>query len=214
MTDMNPTFKDNEKAYKKLRSLYLEVYGHNAYEDGEKSLTRLISLMDRYHQKRKKAYIKRDEDNYRWFLKRDVVGMTMYVDLFSGDIQGFFDKIDYLKDLGVTFIHFMPILQGRPRENDGGYAVMDYKKIDSRFGDFSIFEKLLKKLHDNGMYGCVDFVVNHTAKEHEWAQKAIAGDKKYMDMYYMYEDDTIPPKFEKTMLEVFPKVSPGNDNYY
>lgn len=212
MIDM--TFKDNKKAYERLRSLYMQVYGHNAYEDSEKSFNRLIGVMDRYHIKRKEAYILRDAEENRWFLSKDVVGITMYVDLFADNIEGFFDKIDYLRELGISFVHFMPILQGRPGENDGGYAVMDYRKIDSRFGDFKTFERLLTKLHDNGMYGCVDFVVNHTAKEHEWAQKAMSGNKKYMDMYYMYEDDTIPSKFEETMPEVFPKVSPGNFNYY
>ena len=208
------SFKNNVKAYKGLKGLYGQVYRDNGYEPWEAAFERLVDRMDKYHQKRKKTYLKRDEEEHGWYLKKDVVGMTMYVDLFSDNLEGFFEHIDYLKDLGVTFIHFMPILQGRPGENDGGYAVMDYKAIDPKFGDFKIFEKLLRRLHSEGMYGCVDFVVNHTAKEHAWAKKAMAGDKKHMDMYYMYEDDTIPKAFEKTLPEVFPGVAPGNYSFY
>lgn len=206
--------KNIEKSYRRLKELYVSVYKDNGYEDCEKAFEHLINLMEDYYSRRKKSYIQRDITEQRWYLSKDVVGMTMYVDLFSNDIEGFFGKIDYLKSLGITFIHFMPILQGRPGENDGGYAVMDYKKIDPRYGDFKIFEKLLNKLHDEGMYGCVDFVVNHTAKEHEWAQEALRGNLEFMDMYYMFEDDDIPSRYEQTMPEVFPNVSPGNFNYY
>lgn len=214
MTVESVGFREDTAAYEQVRRLYQQVYKDNGYEPWDKAFGRLVDLIDRYHKNRKKVYKARDLSEKQWFLNKEVVGMTMYVDLFAGNLEGYFDHIDYLKSLGITFIHFMPILQGRPGENDGGYAVMDYKKIDSRYGDFKVFEKLMKRLHDEGMFGCVDFVVNHTAKEHEWAKKALTGDQKYMDMYYMYEDDTIPNQFEATMPEVFPKVSPGNFNYY
>ncbi len=207
-------FRAQTAQYERLRKNYSDIYTNNDYEPWEKSFDQLVKVMDGYHIKRKKAYLSRDDLEQGWFLKKEVIGMTMYVDLFSDNLEGYFEHINYLKNLGVTFIHFMPLLQGRPGENDGGYAVMAYKKVDTRFGDFKIFERLLTALHKEGMYGCVDFVVNHTAKEHEWAQKAMSGDEKFMDMYYMYEDDTFPKAYEKTMPEVFPKVAPGNFNYY
>lgn len=208
------SIKKDESTYKVLRSHYQKIYENNAYEGWQQAFDRLIDLVDSYKRQREPAFLIRDKEEKRWFQEHHVVGMTLYVDLFSQDLEGFFNKIDYLKDLGVNFIHFMPILEGREGENDGGYAVKDYKAIDPKFGDFPQFEKLLHTLHEVGMYGCVDFVINHTAKEHEWAVKAMSGEKKYMDMYYMYENDQIPKAFEATLPEVFPKVSPGNFNYY
>ena len=206
--------KDNEATYRDLKSHYKKIYELNEYEAWSSAFDRLIKLVDRHKNQRQPRLRQRDQDELAWFKKNEIVGMTLYVDLFSEDLEGFEGKIHYLKALGVNFIHFMPILEGREGENDGGYAVKDYKAIDPKFGDFPQFEKLLKTLQAEGMYSCVDFVINHTAKEHEWAVKAMAGQQEYMDMYYMYENDQIPKAFEATMPEVFPKVSPGNFNYY
>lgn len=197
-----------------LKALYNKVYLGNSYEPCEKAFDRLVDMMVKYKKERRPVLTRRDQENKQWFLDQQVVGMTMYVDLFSTDLEGFHERIGYLKDLGVSFVHFMPLLQGRPGENDGGYAVMDYKAIDKKYGDMSIFQKLIDHLHTEGINGCVDFVLNHTAKEHEWAQKALKGDATYMDMYFMFEDDTIPDVYEATLPEVFPGVAPGNFTYY
>jgi amylosucrase len=197
-----------------LESIYFDVYNDNAYYPVEDTYKQLINLMEFYFTERKPALKRNDTTNAHWYKKNNIVGTTLYVDLFSEDIANFKQYIPYFTDLGITFIHFMPILQGREGENDGGYAVKNYKKIDPRFGTNEAFEELVYALKAHGIHSCIDFVVNHTAKEHEFAQKALEGDSTYMDMYLMYDSIDVPRQFEATVPEVFPKVAPGNFTYY
>ncbi len=206
--------KQSIERQEELKKIYKSIYQSNSFEPWRKSYHRLERLMLKYEKARSKTNKLRDEEKVGWYRDQKIIGTTLYVDLFSVDLDHFINKLDYFKDLGVTFIHFMPLLQGREGENDGGYAVMDYKSIDGRFGDFKTFQKIINRLHKEDMFCCVDFVVNHTAKEHEWAQLALQGEKKYMDMYFMFDSDVIPKAYEETLPEVFPKVSPGNFNYY
>jgi len=100
--------------------------------------------------------------------------MMLYTDLFAGDLAGVIEKIPYFKELGITYIHFMPLLKAREGENDGGYAVADYREIDPRFGTMDQFRELVAQLRAEGIHVCLDYVVNHTAKDHEWALRALA----------------------------------------
>ena len=204
----------NTHLWEELASIHREIYGDNPYMNQEEAYGSLQALMTKYHEKRPERYLKKDQQGGGWFKSQKMVGVTLYVDLFSENLEGFQDKVNYLIDLGITMIHFMPILKGRPGENDGGYAVMDYKSIDDRFGNFKTFEKVLKLLEKKGIHVAVDFVINHTAKEHEWARKALAGDQDYMNYYHMFEDNHIPNLYEETVPEVFPGVAPGNFTYY
>lgn len=197
-----------------LKALYTEVYKDNGFCDLEESYNQLIEVMASYYKTRKPSYKKEDTSRANWYHSNKIVGTTLYVDLFSKDIKNFDKHIDYFKELGITLIHFMPILEGRADENDGGYAVKDYKNIDPKFGTMKDFQSLIALLRKNGIHSCIDFVVNHTAMEHEFAVKAYQGEKKYQDMYFMYSDDTIPKKFDETVPEVFPGVAPGNFTYY
>ena len=149
-----------------------------------------------------------------WFLSENMVGYVFYVDRFAGSFEGVLDHIDYLESLGVTYVHFMPCLKPRPGDSDGGYSVMDYRAINPSLGTMSDFEKVAKALRHHGMSVCVDLVLNHTAKEHEWAMKARAGDPKYQAYYHMFEDEQETLAFEKTLVEVFPNDAPGNFTYY
>jgi len=148
-----------------------------------------------------------------WYQSEQIVGMQMYVDRFNKDINGLKEKLSYFEDLGVNFLHLMPITTRPEGENDGGYAVNSYHEIDPKYGtkkDFSVFTK---EARENNMFLMLDFVVNHTSDEFEWAQKAKAGDLHYQNYYYTYSDRHIPDEFEKTLPEIFPQSAPGNFTY-
>ncbi|NNK17724.1 MAG: alpha amylase, partial [Maribacter sp.] len=145
-----------------------------------------------------------------WYQSEQIVGMQLYVDLFSKDLKGLEDKLGYFEKLGVNFIHLMPITPRPKGENDGGYAVNSYHKVDKRYGTKSALLRLTKKMRDKNMYLMLDFVANHTSNEFPWAEKAMAGNFKYQEYYHIYPDRTIPDEFEKTLPEIFPLTSPGN----
>ena len=149
-----------------------------------------------------------------WFLSENMVGYVFYVDRFAGTFNGVLDHVDYLDDLGITYVHFMPCLKPRPGDSDGGYSVMDYRAINPQLGAMADFEKVAKTLRHGGMSVCVDLVLNHTAKEHEWAVKAQAGEAGYQAYYHMFEDERETLDYEKTLVEVFPNDAPGNFTFY
>ncbi|MCP4428645.1 MAG: alpha-amylase [Chloroflexi bacterium] len=151
-----------------------------------------------------------------WFQQSNMVGYVAYTERFSPDhtLKGVADKIDYLKELGVTYLHLMPLLQPRPDQNDGGYAVMDYRQVRADLGTMAELANLAAQLRQNDISLCIDFVCNHTAKEHEWAQKAMAGDPVYQDYYHTFPDRTLPDQYEQTVREIFPEFKAGSFTYY
>ncbi len=149
-----------------------------------------------------------------WFQQPGMIGYVCYVDRFAKNLAGIRDKIPYLKELGVTYLHLMPLLQPRPGPNDGGYAVMDYRQVNPAYGTMDDLRDLATALRHEGISLCVDLVCNHTAKEHEWARKAVAGDPVYQGYYYLFPDRTLPDQYEMTLPEVFPDFAPGNFTYY
>lgn len=148
-----------------------------------------------------------------WFMRPDMVGYACYTDRFAGKIAGVAEKLPYLQSLGVNYLHLMPCLKPRPRPNDGGYSVMDYRRINPELGSMADLEALTAEMRARGMSLCIDLVLNHTAKEHEWAQKALAGDPFYQDFYLFFDDETEPRAYERTLIEIFPNDAPGNFTY-
>jgi len=153
---------------------------------------------------------RRREIDPAWFLREDMVGYVCYADRFAGDLAGVGKHLDYLDELGVRYLHLMPLLQPRDGENDGGYAVADYGAVDSRLGTMDDLSSLAEALHERGMALCIDLVLNHTAREHAWAQAALAGDPAYRDFYRFFPDHSEPAAFERTLPEVFPDLAPGS----
>ncbi|NBO20877.1 MAG: DUF3459 domain-containing protein [Rhodobacteraceae bacterium] len=149
-----------------------------------------------------------------WFLRPRMAGYSCYIDRFAGSLTKVLDKLDYLSDLGITYIHFMPCLMPRPGDSDGGYSVMDYRAINPIYGDMAEFEAVTRACRERGISVCVDLVLNHTAKEHDWARRAAAGDAKYQDYYLMFDDDTLPKRYEETLVEIFPEHAPGSFTHY
>lgn len=193
-----------------LEHLFTSLYP----QDSQTHIDHLLQIMAAASAARSSALKEADQGDLSWYMSNRLVGMMLYTDLFAGDLAGVVEKIPYFKELGITYIHFMPLLKAREGENDGGYAVADYREIDPRFGSMDQFRDLVARLRAEGIHVCLDYVVNHTAKDHEWAQRALAGEKEYQDLYFMYDTDDIPRKFEETVPEVFPKVAPGNFSYY
>lgn len=150
------------------------------------------------------------EIRYNWFLNQKWVAMALYCDRFAGDLQGLREKLPYLQELGVNMLHVMPILDCPPDNNDGGYAVRDFRKVDSRYGTTRDVEDLAATLRSREMLLVLDVVVNHTSDEHEWATRARAGEQKYQDYYYLFDDREIPDSYEEGMPEIFPVTAPGN----
>lgn len=149
-----------------------------------------------------------------WFQRPDMLGYVAYADRFAGHLRGVGDHIPYLKELGVTYLHLMPLLKPRAGPNDGGYAVADYRAVNPALGTMDDLSELARQLRANDISLCIDLVCNHTAKEHEWAQRAVGGDPVYQDYYLMYPDRTMPDQYERTLPEVFPDFAPGNFTYY
>lgn len=200
---------------REIKQEYYTLYKNNGEIDIY--FEALVNQMYESYSARKRELKQLDlerEINPQWFLSERMVGMMLYVDLFAEDLEGLRGKIPYLKGLGINYVHLMPLLKMPKEKNDGGYAVSSYTTIDERFGTMEEFEDLVDEFRKNDMSVCLDFVINHTSNEHTWAQRAKAGEKKYQDMYFMYDTDEIPKKFEATVPEVFPKVSPGNFTYY
>ena len=145
-----------------------------------------------------------------WFQRSRMVGYVCYADRFAGTLDGVRRHLDYLGELGITYLHVMPVLKPREGLNDGGYAVADYRQVDLRLGTMDDLEALAGDLHTRGMSLCIDLVLNHTAAEHPWAQSALRGDSTYRAFYRVFPDRTMPDRFEATLPEVFPDTSPGS----
>lgn len=210
---MNKRLEENESQKAKNNLLKIHEIYRNLYGDTPE-WNNLVGKMNRYERERPIHLREMDIHHANWYTQEDVIGMTLYVDLFSGNFEGMKKKIPYLKELGISFVHFMPLLESREGQNDGGYAVKNYKATNPELGDMDTFSELVHCLYDAGIRTCVDFVVNHTAKEHEWAMKAAEGEVAYQNMYYMFDTDEIPKAYDRTVPEVFPGVSPGNFTYY
>jgi amylosucrase len=191
------------------------LYGH--LPDYERFTGQLVQLLRRNWRDRPKDL--KDLDLRRdlepdWFLRETMVGYVFYIDRFAGTLADLPAKLDYLEELGVTYVHLMPCLKPREGDNDGGYSVQDYRQIDPRLGTMAEFEAICAAFRARGISPCIDMVLNHTAKEHDWALRARAGSEKHRAYYRMFESDETPREYEKTLLEIFPNQAPGNFTYY
>jgi amylosucrase/maltose alpha-D-glucosyltransferase/alpha-amylase len=153
------------------------------------------------------------EADPEWYQSNRMVGAMCYVDLFAGDLKGLRERIPYLSELGITYLHLMPVFKVPAGDNDGGYAVSSYREVDPRLGTMDDLAELATELRHHGMSLVVDFVFNHTSDEHDWAQQALAGDKEYQAFYRMFPDREMPDAYEKTMPEVFTEDHPGAFTY-
>jgi amylosucrase len=195
----------------KIHRLFGEIYG--GCLDAEQQFIELLRSLILAHQNREPGLKKRDEhkaDQGVWFLSNQLAGMSLYVDRFAGSLKTMPTKLSHLEELGVNFLHLMPIFESPAGESDGGYAVSDFRKVEPKFGDLQDLISLREKMHGQGMYLMLDIVLNHTSHHHEWAKKAKAGDTYYQSFFYTYDSRWIPDEFERDMPEIFPESAPGN----
>jgi amylosucrase len=148
-----------------------------------------------------------------WYQSERMVGATCYVDLFAGDLSGIRQRIPYLTELGITYLHLMPLFLAPAGDNDGGYAISSYREVNPGLGTVDELRDLATELRHYGISLVLDFVFNHTSDEHAWAQQALNGDPDYQAFYRIYPDRTMPDAFERTLGEIFPDEHPGAFTY-
>lgn len=204
----NKTFQQRlEHHYDELKWLYCELY------ESMDHFQQLCRTMEYYFSRRKESLRQLDEKRLAqpdWYKGSNLLGMMMYTDAFAGSLKGVKQNLDYIEECGVSCLHLMPLLQMPQKDNDGGYAVSDYTRVDPRLGTMADLSRLSDACHKKGICLCLDFVMNHTSMEHEWARKAMAGEKEYQDRYFFFDNFDIPSQYEKTCPQVFPTTAPGN----
>lgn len=194
-----------------IHSLFELLYGKR--DDFEARLLQLVEVLALNYIERDPGLRRLDierEREHDWFLSPDWVGMAFYAKAFAGGLPGVCERLSYLQELGVNLVHVMPILKCPPGASDGGYAISDYRDVDERVGTLQDLRELGSRMRTRDMLLTLDVVVNHTSDQHEWAQRARAGEQKYQDYYYVFGDRDIPDLFEETMPEIFPETAPGN----
>lgn len=207
--------KKNEKVFlerlgrhhDELRWLYMELYGNDSM------FAELCDQMRNYYLERNKELKARDverESNPEWYKQGDMLGMMFYIDNFAGNMKGVEDKLDYIEQCNVNYVHLMPFLDTTEGRSDGGYAVSDFRKVQEKLGTMEDLESLTTACHKKGINVCIDFVMNHTSEDHEWAKKARRGDGEYMSRYFFFDNYDVPAMYEKTVPQVFPTTAPGN----
>ncbi len=196
-----------EKHKDELKWLYMELYQNDSM------FAELCDNMKRFYDERKKTLRTEDlkrEENPDWYKKNDMLGMMFYIDNFAGNLKGVQKKLDYIEKCNVNYIHLMPFLDTVEGRSDGGYAVADFRKVQEKLGTMEDLEKLTAACHKKKINVCMDFVMNHTSEDHEWAKRARQGEGEYMSRYFFYDNDEIPSQYEKTVPQVFPTTAPGN----
>ena len=199
-----------ERHHDELRWLYMELY-----QNGD-MFAELCSQMYEYYNCRSKKLKERDlkrEKEPDWYHGKDMLGMMLYTDNFAGNMKGVKEKIPYLKECNINCLHLMPFLDTPKGRSDGGYAVADFRKVRPDLGTMKDLAELTEKCHEEDINVCMDFVMNHTSEDHEWARRARAGEGEYMSRYFFYDNEEIPEKYEKTVPQVFPTTAPGNFTY-
>ncbi len=197
-----------EERYDELKWLYCELYNNNM-----EAFDWLCDSLYGYYQERNADLKKLDRSRVKnpdWYKQNDLLGMMMYTNAFAGTLKGVKEKLSYVKSCGVNYLHFMPLLESPKGRDDGGYAVADFRKVKPELGTMEDLEELTAECHRQGISCCLDFVMNHTSEDHEWAKAARQGDPVARARYFFYDDWFVPNIYEETVPEVFPTTAPGN----
>lgn len=197
-----------DERYDELKWLYCELYNNNM-----DAFDWLCDSLYGYYQERNADLKKLDRSRVKnpdWYKQNDLLGMMMYTNAFAGTLKGVKEKLPYVKSCGVNYLHFMPLLESPKGRDDGGYAVADFRKVKPELGTMEDLEDLTAECHRQGISCCLDFVMNHTSEDHEWARAARQGDPVARSRYFFYDDWFVPNIYEETVPEVFPTTAPGN----
>ena len=197
--------------YSVLHDLFFEIYGGR--DDSQQQFTALLDLVAGSWQARPADLKELDVDRAAHpgrFEKGDMLGGVCYVDRYAGDLDGVRAKIPYFREIGLTYLHLMPLFLAPERNSDGGYAVSSYREVNPALGDIDQLRSLAAELRASGISLVVDFIFNHTSNEHEWAKGALAGVPEFEDYYWIFPDREQPDAFERTVREIFPDDHPGS----
>ncbi|MFT4050724.1 MAG: alpha-amylase family protein [Microbacterium sp.] len=197
--------------FPRLHDLFLRLYGSRA--DGQEQLAQTVAVACASWNTRPLDLKVRDGQRAAdpdWFQSERMLGGVCYVDRYAGNLAGIREQIPYFRQLGLTYLHLMPLFDAPEGDNDGGYAVSSYRKVNPSLGTMAQLTELAADLRTAGISLVVDFIFNHTSNEHEWARKAVAGDPDYADFYLIFEDREMPDAYERTTREIFPDDHPGS----
>ncbi len=195
----------------RLESLFRQVYGDTDSTGAQLAL--LLGELATSWQSRPadlKAVDSAREADPHWFLSNRMLGGVLYVDRYARDLEGVRARIPYFRELGLTYLHLMPLFLAPEENSDGGYAVSSYREVSPALGDMEQLTELAAELRDNGIALVVDFIFNHTSNEHAWAMRARAGEQEYADYYWIFDGREMPDAFETTVREIFPDDHPGS----
>ena len=202
-------FRERYQRYgSELRALYLELY-----QGDERAYTYFLDMLYRCWTGRSAQLKKLDRQRTKdadWYKGHRLVGMLMYVNAFAGDLSGVRKKLDYITESGVNYLHLMPLLESPEGRSDGGYAVSDFRRVQPELGTMEDLAALTSDCHSRGIAVCLDFVMNHTSEDHEWARRARAGEREFQERYFFFDSWDIPRRYEETVPQVFPTTAPGN----
>ena len=180
-----PDFKRRiAPVYDEMKWLYGELY-HD-----EHAFEYFITMLERNYDERKESLRELDaerEANPNWYKNGGMTGMQMYTQCFAKTLKGVKRHLNYIQECGVNYIHLMPLLESPAGRSDGGYAVADFRKVQPELGTMDDLSDLADACHKKHMSVCLDFVMNHTSEDHEWAKRAKAGEKEYQDRYFFYD---------------------------
>lgn len=199
------------REWPRLFELLLSLYGHQY--DFFYHLEQLLITMATSWYERPQWLKQRDavrEADHEWFQSERMMGGVLYVDRFCGTLNRLREFIPYFNELGLTYLHLMPLFEAPAGNNDGGYAVSSYRRVNPQIGTTEELAALARELERAGISLVLDFVFNHTSDEHEWAQRAQAGDPDYQEFYFLFPDRTLPDAYERTLREIFPTVRRGS----
>ncbi len=160
-----------------------------------------------------KALDQQREADPLWYQSEKMVGGVCYVDRFAGSLPALAERLPYFEELGLTYLHLMPLFRSPEKENDGGYAISSYREVNPALGTTDDLRSLAGELRRRGISLVLDFVFNHTSDQHDWAQRALAGDAEYQAFYHMFDDRTLPDRYEQHLREIFPEQDPGSFTY-
>jgi amylosucrase len=199
---------------KRLIRLLFELYG--SQQMFEPWLLSLCTTLGALARARPEALCELDRSRERkpdWFIDDKLVGYCAYVDRFGDTFAGVAERVGYLEELGIGYLHLLPFLRARSGESDGGFAVASFDETEPALGSMDDLEQLAARLRQARISLCADLVLNHVADQHQWAVAAMHGDQHYRSYFHLFPDRRLPDRYERTVAEIFPQTAPGNFTY-
>jgi amylosucrase len=145
-----------------------------------------------------------------WFSTHKSIAGSLYVDVHCGTLDKLHKEISLFKLLNVNMLHLMPTIYKTPEENnDGGYAISDFRSLNPKIGTMDELRELFNTLRKNGISPIMDITINHIADDHEWARAAKAGDPEKRD-FFILVNEAQKEEYDRTVPITFKEIFPSN----